>query len=145
MVGVELSEWSGAVPTVAVLVRHSGPEGLLCFSQFMRIHAEGGTIHPLRPLPLTSPPVTPSPLPTLQVACSASPCSCLPALSLPPPITFTPCPCIPPSSAGGLLREFLHAYLPPDAHERCSGIVHIAVTRLLPYLQPETISQFKDK
>ena len=30
------------------------------------------------------------------------------------------------------VREVLHAHLPSDAHKRCSGVTHIAVTRALP-------------
>ncbi|GIL51484.1 hypothetical protein Vafri_7461 [Volvox africanus] len=38
---------------------------------------------------------------------------------------------------GGLLRDFLHAYLPDDAHERCRGNTHIALTRLFPVVRSE--------
>ncbi|GAX72689.1 hypothetical protein CEUSTIGMA_g145.t1 [Chlamydomonas eustigma] len=45
----------------------------------------------------------------------------------------------------GLLRAILNQYLPSDAHERCSGVCHIAVTRLFPYMQREIISHFDTK
>jgi hypothetical protein len=38
-----------------------------------------------------------------------------------------------------LLRDFLHAYLPPDAHDRCAGNTHVAWTRALPYWQPRLV------
>lgn len=38
-----------------------------------------------------------------------------------------------------LLRDFLHAYLPPDAHERCAGNTHVAWTRALPYWRPQLV------
>lgn len=46
---------------------------------------------------------------------------------------------------GPLLRDFLHAYLPPDAHERCSGTTHIAWTRMLPVWQPKLASHFQSR
>ncbi|WIA18834.1 hypothetical protein OEZ85_003513 [Tetradesmus obliquus] len=46
---------------------------------------------------------------------------------------------------GPLLREFLQQYLPPDAHELCSGNTHVAVTRLLPYWQTRMISEFSSR
>ncbi|GIL51483.1 hypothetical protein Vafri_7461 [Volvox africanus] len=46
---------------------------------------------------------------------------------------------------GGLLRDFLHAYLPDDAHERCRGNTHIALTRLFPVVRSEMISEFESK
>uniref|UniRef100_A0A383W6G1 Patatin n=1 Tax=Tetradesmus obliquus TaxID=3088 RepID=A0A383W6G1_TETOB len=46
---------------------------------------------------------------------------------------------------GPLLREFLQQYLPPDAHELCSGNTHVAVTRLLPYWQTRMISDFSSR
>eukprot|EP00195_Chlamydomonas_chlamydogama_P016101 CAMPEP_0202891716 /NCGR_PEP_ID=MMETSP1392-20130828/1710_1 /ASSEMBLY_ACC=CAM_ASM_000868 /TAXON_ID=225041 /ORGANISM="Chlamydomonas chlamydogama, Strain SAG 11-48b" /LENGTH=529 /DNA_ID=CAMNT_0049575549 /DNA_START=201 /DNA_END=1792 /DNA_ORIENTATION=+ len=45
----------------------------------------------------------------------------------------------------GLLKDFLHTYLPDDAHLRCEGVCHVALTRLFPYLQPESVSQFHSK
>ena len=44
-----------------------------------------------------------------------------------------------------LLRDFLHRYLPDDAHVRCSGVCHVSITRLFPYVAPEIISQFHSK
>ncbi|KAF8064606.1 HEBP2 [Scenedesmus sp. PABB004] len=46
---------------------------------------------------------------------------------------------------GPLLRDFLQQYLPADAHERCSGTTHVAVTRLLPYWQTQTVSSFESR
>ncbi|KAI8468886.1 MAG: acyl transferase/acyl hydrolase/lysophospholipase [Monoraphidium minutum] len=46
---------------------------------------------------------------------------------------------------GPLLRDFLHSYLPPDAHERCSGSTHVAVTRALPFWRPQMVSHFKSR
>ncbi|GLC38910.1 hypothetical protein PLESTM_000795000 [Pleodorina starrii] len=46
---------------------------------------------------------------------------------------------------GGLLRDFLHAYLPADAHERCRGNTHVALTRLFPVVRNEMISEFDSK
>ncbi|KAF6257104.1 acyl transferase/acyl hydrolase/lysophospholipase [Scenedesmus sp. NREL 46B-D3] len=46
---------------------------------------------------------------------------------------------------GPLLRDFLQQYLPPDAHELCSGNTHVAVTRLLPYWQTQMVSQFQSR
>lgn len=46
---------------------------------------------------------------------------------------------------GPLLRDFLHAYLPQDAAERCSGTTHVAVTRALPYWRPELVTHFKGR
>eukprot|EP00197_Chlamydomonas_leiostraca_P004486 CAMPEP_0202860012 /NCGR_PEP_ID=MMETSP1391-20130828/1896_1 /ASSEMBLY_ACC=CAM_ASM_000867 /TAXON_ID=1034604 /ORGANISM="Chlamydomonas leiostraca, Strain SAG 11-49" /LENGTH=525 /DNA_ID=CAMNT_0049539131 /DNA_START=249 /DNA_END=1826 /DNA_ORIENTATION=+ len=46
---------------------------------------------------------------------------------------------------GGLLRDFLHAYLPPDAHERCRDLTYVAVTRVFPVWQPEAVHRFRDK
>ncbi|KXZ44254.1 hypothetical protein GPECTOR_70g485 [Gonium pectorale] len=46
---------------------------------------------------------------------------------------------------GGLLRDFLHAYLPDDAHERCRGNTHVALTRLFPVVRNEMISEFESK
>lgn len=43
------------------------------------------------------------------------------------------------------LRGFLRSYLPADAHQRCSGSTAIAVTRVLPYLQPELVTDFHSK
>ncbi len=48
-------------------------------------------------------------------------------------------------AAGGLLRDFLHAYLPPDAAERCRDVAHVHVTRVLPTFRPEVVSHFHDK
>ena len=52
---------------------------------------------------------------------------------------------IQPSFPGGLLRDFLHSYLPDDAHERCSNVCHVAVTRFFPYVERQSVSEFKDK
>lgn len=46
---------------------------------------------------------------------------------------------------GPLLREFLHTYLPEDAHEQCSGKTHVAVTRLLPYWRTQMVSHFESR
>jgi hypothetical protein len=46
---------------------------------------------------------------------------------------------------GPLLREFLDTYLPNDAHERCSGTTHVAVTRLLPYWRTQMVSHFESR
>ncbi|EFJ41728.1 hypothetical protein VOLCADRAFT_98256 [Volvox carteri f. nagariensis] len=46
---------------------------------------------------------------------------------------------------GGLLRDFLHAYLPVDAHERCRGNTHVALTRLFPVVRSELVSEFESK
>ncbi|PNW85631.1 hypothetical protein CHLRE_03g195500v5 [Chlamydomonas reinhardtii] len=46
---------------------------------------------------------------------------------------------------GGLLKDFLHAYLPDDAHERCRGNTHVALTRLFPVVRSELISEFESK
>ncbi|GIL86898.1 hypothetical protein Vretimale_15562 [Volvox reticuliferus] len=46
---------------------------------------------------------------------------------------------------GGLLRDFLHAYLPDDAHERCRGNTHVALTRLFPVVRSEMVSEFESK
>ena len=46
---------------------------------------------------------------------------------------------------GPLLRDFLEQYLPPDAHERCSGTTHVAVTRLLPYWRTQMVSHFDSR
>lgn len=46
---------------------------------------------------------------------------------------------------GGLLREFLHANLPLNAHEICQGNTFVAVTRVFPVWQGEMISEFKSK
>jgi hypothetical protein len=45
------------------------------------------------------------------------------------------------ASPGGLLREFLHAYLPSDAHERCRGNTHVGLTRLFPVVRSEVRRQ----
>ncbi|GBF88990.1 patatin-like phospholipase domain-containing protein [Raphidocelis subcapitata] len=49
------------------------------------------------------------------------------------------------SRLGPLLRDFLHAYLPPDAHERCAGNTHVAWTRVVPYWRPHLVSQFRSR
>lgn len=41
----------------------------------------------------------------------------------------------------GTLRELL----PVDVAERCSGQIHVAVTRLTPGLQPTLVSHFRDR
>eukprot|EP00879_Flechtneria_rotunda_P000290 GHRR01000380.1.p1 GENE.GHRR01000380.1~~GHRR01000380.1.p1 ORF type:complete len:616 (+),score=201.49 GHRR01000380.1:254-2101(+) len=46
---------------------------------------------------------------------------------------------------GPLLKDFLQQYLPPDAHEQCSGNTHVAVTRLLPYWRTKIISKFESR
>ncbi|KAG2433513.1 hypothetical protein HYH02_012631 [Chlamydomonas schloesseri] len=46
---------------------------------------------------------------------------------------------------GGLLKDFLHAYLPADAHERCRGNTYVALTRLFPVVRSELISEFESK
>eukprot|EP00882_Tetradesmus_deserticola_P013544 GHRQ01014380.1.p1 GENE.GHRQ01014380.1~~GHRQ01014380.1.p1 ORF type:complete len:384 (+),score=86.76 GHRQ01014380.1:169-1152(+) len=46
---------------------------------------------------------------------------------------------------GPLLRDFLEQYLPPDAHELCSGNTHVAVTRLMPYWRTRMVSQFESR
>jgi hypothetical protein len=55
------------------------------------------------------------------------------------------CCCCSSCRLGPLLREFLQQYLPPDAHELCSGNTHVAVTLLLPYWQTRMISQFDSR
>lgn len=40
---------------------------------------------------------------------------------------------------GPVVREFLHAYLPDDAHERCRGVCNIHVTRVYPGFAPEVV------
>jgi hypothetical protein len=44
-----------------------------------------------------------------------------------------------PSRLGPLLKDFLHAYLPPDAHERCSSRTFVAWTRVVPYWRPKLV------
>jgi hypothetical protein len=46
---------------------------------------------------------------------------------------------------GPLLRDFLHAYLPPDAAERCRGRTHVAVTHAVPYFRPSLVSTFRGR
>ncbi|KAG2498150.1 hypothetical protein HYH03_003908 [Edaphochlamys debaryana] len=46
---------------------------------------------------------------------------------------------------GGLLRDFLHAYLPKDAHERCRGNTYVALTRLFPVVRNEMVSEWSSK
>eukprot|EP00775_Hariotina_reticulata_P004212 gene4212-4461_t len=46
---------------------------------------------------------------------------------------------------GPLLKDFLQQYLPPDAHEKCSGSTHVAVTRLLPFWQTQMVSHFESR
>jgi len=46
---------------------------------------------------------------------------------------------------GPLLRDFLDSYLPPNAHELCSGSTHVAVTRLLPYWRTQMVSHFESR
>lgn len=43
------------------------------------------------------------------------------------------------------LRSTLLKFLPKDAHERCSGTCHIAVTRLLPFVRTELVSHFDSR
>ncbi len=45
----------------------------------------------------------------------------------------------------GLLHNFLHEYLPSDAHQHCSNTCHISLTKLLPRMQREVVSQFPTK
>lgn len=35
--------------------------------------------------------------------------------------------------------------MPPDAHERCEGNTHVAVTRVLPYFHPKLITQWDSR
>ncbi|KXZ51255.1 hypothetical protein GPECTOR_13g742 [Gonium pectorale] len=44
-----------------------------------------------------------------------------------------------------VLRRVLEAALPDDIHERCEGRAFLAVTRLWPELQPQTISSFRSR
>lgn len=50
-----------------------------------------------------------------------------------------------PWRTGSLLHDFLHTHLPHDAHLRCEGLCHIALTRVFPYWQPELVSSFLSK
>ena len=63
------------------------------------------------------------------------------------PLPYSVSPCTTAAAAmpeGGLLKEFLHSYLPADAHERCSRLCHVGLTRV-PFFSQESISEFKDK
>jgi hypothetical protein len=44
-----------------------------------------------------------------------------------------------------VLRAFLERHLPEDAAERCSGTTHVALTRVLPYVWPVTVSEFTSR
>ena len=46
---------------------------------------------------------------------------------------------------GPLLETFLRETLPEDAHERCSGKTHVAVTQTSPSVSPLLVSEFHDK
>eukprot|EP00775_Hariotina_reticulata_P004363 gene4363-4616_t len=44
-----------------------------------------------------------------------------------------------------VLQDTLEQLLPADVAERCSGQVHVAVTRLTPGLRPQLVSHFRDR
>lgn len=44
-----------------------------------------------------------------------------------------------------MVRSFLQAHLPEDAHERCSGRAYVAVTKVTPIARPVLVSQFTDR
>ncbi|GFH28427.1 patatin [Haematococcus lacustris] len=46
---------------------------------------------------------------------------------------------------GGLLQDFLHTYLPDDAHERCRDLTYVSVTKVFPVWQPQVVHRFHDK
>jgi hypothetical protein len=46
---------------------------------------------------------------------------------------------------GPVLEAFLKEYLPEDAHERCTGLTHVAVTKAFPVLRPALITDFQSK
>ncbi|MEW5301831.1 MAG: hypothetical protein WDW36_004666 [Sanguina aurantia] len=46
---------------------------------------------------------------------------------------------------GLLLEDFLHKYLPTDAHLLNKGVSYVALTKAFPYFQPELLTDFADK
>jgi hypothetical protein len=50
-----------------------------------------------------------------------------------------------PLHGRSVLMQTLETVLPDDIHERCSGTVHVAVTRVWPRLRPELITNFRSR
>jgi hypothetical protein len=50
-----------------------------------------------------------------------------------------------PGRLGPGLRALLEAHLPPDAHLRCRGNTHVAVTRVMPVWRPQIVSDFRSR
>lgn len=46
---------------------------------------------------------------------------------------------------GPVLNEFLESHMPEDAHERCRDRAYVAVTRALPYLRPQLVTDFSSR
>jgi hypothetical protein len=46
---------------------------------------------------------------------------------------------------GPLLKDFLHEYLPEDAHERCNGTTHVSMTRVVPIWRATMVSNFHSR
>jgi hypothetical protein len=40
------------------------------------------------------------------------------------------------ANLGPHLQTILEKYLPDDAHERCSGVTHVAITNVIPCVLP---------
>jgi hypothetical protein len=50
-----------------------------------------------------------------------------------------------PGRLGPGLRALLEKHLPPDAHLRCRGNTHVAVTKVVPVWRPEVVSDFESR